>query len=300
VSDDDVKKYFDDPKNKPALTLDARRKVKYIVLSLSDDEKKLPPAEKRQALQKIADQMEALSGAMMESGANFDKIAAGLGLADKVKETPEFDRESITKLSEANVQGFMQSALALTPENPASDVLQGAETFHFLVLSSYTPARALTLEEARPQIVQVLQEERGRLALEAKANEARAQVAQALKDGKTFAEAAAAAGLKAETFPAFSRTEPNFEFADSQQVIQGTFNLAAGECSKPLSTGEGADLVYVVKRVPPEAEKFEAARDALANNLRMFKQTIAARQWLFAGREAAGLQVRGGDRELRD
>ncbi len=28
----------------------------------------------------------------------------------------------------------MQSALTLTPENPASDVLQGAETFHFVVL----------------------------------------------------------------------------------------------------------------------------------------------------------------------
>ena len=68
VSDDDVKKFFEDPKNKAALMLEGRRKVKYIVLALSDDEKKLAPAEKRLALQKIADQMESLSQAMMESG----------------------------------------------------------------------------------------------------------------------------------------------------------------------------------------------------------------------------------------
>ncbi len=61
VSDDDVKKYFEDKKNKAALMVEARRKVKYIVLALTDDEKKLPASEKRQALQKIADQMEALS-----------------------------------------------------------------------------------------------------------------------------------------------------------------------------------------------------------------------------------------------
>ncbi len=300
VSDDDVKKFFEDKKNKAALMVEARRKVKYVVLALSDDEKKLPASEKRQALQKIADQMEALSGAMLESGANFDKVAAGLNLTEKVKETPEFDRESITKLPEASVQGFMQAALALSPENPASDVLQGAETFHFLVLSGYTPSRALTLEEAKPQIVQILQEERGRLALETQANEARAQIAQALADGKSFADAAAAAGLKAEVFPAYSRTELNFEFPDSQQIIQGGLELAAGELSKPLPTGEGADLVYVVKRVPPDADKFAAAKDGLANNVRLFKQTIAARQWLYAGREAAGLRLRGNVRDLQD
>ncbi len=300
VSDEDVKKFFEDPKNKASLVLEPRRKVKYIALTLTDEEKKLAPQEKRKALQKIADQMESLSQAMMESGANFDKVAAGLGLTDKVKETLEFDRESITKLPEAMVQGFMQAALALTPENPASDVLQGADTFHFVVLSGFTPARALTLEEAKPQIENILKEERGRLALDAKANEARAQIAQALKDGKSFAAAAAAAGFKAEAFPAFSRAEPNFEFPDSREVIQGSFDLAAGEASKPLPTGEGTAIVYVVKRAPPEAEKFAAARDGLAMNMRMFKQTMATRQWLYAGRESAGLRIRGDARDLQD
>jgi hypothetical protein len=49
VSDDDVKKFFDDKKNKPALMVEARRKVKYVALALTDDEKKLPASEKRQA-----------------------------------------------------------------------------------------------------------------------------------------------------------------------------------------------------------------------------------------------------------
>jgi len=98
VSEEDVKKFFEDPKNKSSLMLDAKRKVRYLMLSLSDDEKRRPPAERRQALQKIADQMESLSGAMQETGADFDKVTAGLGLADKIKETPEFDRATTTKL----------------------------------------------------------------------------------------------------------------------------------------------------------------------------------------------------------
>ena len=114
--------------------------------------KKLAGPEKRKVLQKIADQMDSLSQAMLETGADFVKVAAGLGLTDKVKETVEFDRESITKLPEANVQGFMQAALGLTPENPVSDVLQSADTFHFVYLSGFTPERALSLEEATAQI----------------------------------------------------------------------------------------------------------------------------------------------------
>ena len=298
VSEEDVKKFFEDPKNKTNLMLDAKRKVKYIVLSLSDDEKKLPPAERRQALQKIADQMESLSTAMQESGADFDKIAAGLGLAEKIKETPEFDRATGTKLPEANVQGFMQAALALTPERPASDVVQGAETFHLLVLSGYTPARPLTLEEAKPQIVQILKDERGRAALEAKANESRAQIVQALNEGKSFADAAAAAGLKPEVFPTFSRVEPNFESHDSREVYQGALELAVGSVSKPMLTSDGVTIVYLAKRTVPEAEKFEAAKEMLARNLRLYRQTNAARQWLYAGREAAGVRIRGGLREL--
>ena len=291
VTDEDVKKYFEDPKNKPALQKDARRKVKFVALELSDDDKKLAAPEKRKVLQKIADQMDSLSQAMLETGADFGKVTAGLGLSEKVKETVEFDRESITKLPEANVQGFMQAALALTPENPVSDVLQSADTFHFLFLNGFTPERELSLEEATAQVKATIQEERGRLALEAKASEARARIVLALKEGKSFADAATSLGLKAETFPAFALTEPNFEFPDSSQVVQATFDLPAGEASKPIATPEGAVIVYLVKRVPPAPEKFEAARDGLANSLRQRKRMMAAREWLRAGRDASGAQL---------
>ena len=290
VTEDDIKKYFEDPKNKPVLQKDARRKVKYLTLALTDDEKKLAAPEKRVVLQKIADQMEALSGAMLESGADFDKVTTGLGLKEKVVETIEFDREGLMRLPEANTQGFMQAALALTPENPVSDVLQSADTFQIVYLSGYTAERALGLEEARGQITTAIQDERGRLALEAKASEARARIAIALKEGKSFADAATAVGLKADAFPPFALNEPNFEFSDSSQIVQSTFDLAAGECSKPIATADGAAIVYVVKRVPPEPQKFEAGREAIAANLRQRKQMMAAREWLRAGRDAAGFQ----------
>lgn len=290
VTEDDIKKYFEDPKNKAALQKDARRKVKYLALALTEDEKKLAAAEKRVVLQKIADQMEALSGAMLESGADFDKVTTGLGLKEKIKETPEFDREALMRLPEANTQGFMQAALALAPENPVSDVLQSADTFQLLYLSAYTAERALSLEEARAQITAAIRDERGRLALEAKASEARARIALSLQEGKSFADAAAAVGLKPEVFPPFALNDPNFEFPDSSQIVQSTFDLSAGDVSKPLATADGAAIVYVVKRVAPEAQKFEAGREVIAAGLRQRKQMMAAREWLRAGRDAAGFK----------
>ena len=290
ATDEDIKKYFEDPKNKAVLTRDARRKVKYLSLALTDDEKKLAAPEKRVVLQKIADQMEALSNAMLESGADFDKVTTGLGLKEKVKETPEFDRESLMRLPEANTQGFMQAALALTPENPVSDVLQSADSFQIVYLSGFTLERAMALEEAKAQITTAIQEERGRVALEVKASEARARIAAALQEGKSFNDAATALGLKAEAFPPFALNEPNFEFPDSSQIVQSTFDLAAGDVSKPIATGDGAAIVYVVKRVPPDAQKFEAGREAIASSLRQRKQMMAAREWLRAGRDAAGFK----------
>ena len=72
-----------------------------------------------------------------------------------------------------------------------------------------TPPRPLTLEEARPEgRLQAIKEERTRAAVAAKAEETRTKVADALKAGKPFADAAKEAGQTVQDVPAYSQAEP--------------------------------------------------------------------------------------------
>ncbi|MBS0661410.1 MAG: SurA N-terminal domain-containing protein [Verrucomicrobia bacterium] len=289
VSDEDVKKEFEDPKKKDSYKQDAKRKVKYVKVELTEEEKKATGPARKDGLQRIANKAEQLADGMQESGADLTKVATGLGLAEQIKETAEFDRASINSLPEASLQGFTQAALALTNENKVSEVIQTPDAFYLVAVSAWTPERALTLEEAKPQIVKKIQQERARVALNAKMEEARGKVVEAMKAGKTFDEACTAAGLKAESFPLYSRSEPNFESSDASTVIQTATQLVDGQLSKPQETPDGSTLILLVRRLPADDKRFETMRDAMANNLKARRKSLALREWLRSARTAAGM-----------
>ena len=66
------------------------------------------------------------------------------------------------------------------------------------------PARPLTLEEARPKIVEALKKQGVQQMVAMKATQVAQQLRDDLKSGKSVAEAAAQAGVKAEKIPAFA------------------------------------------------------------------------------------------------
>ena len=85
---------------------------------------------------------------------------------------------------------------------PLRSPLQASEAFYVLHLSGVTPARPLTLDEARPKIVAAMKDERAKAAVAAKAEEIRSKIAEELKAGKPFADAAKDAGRPWTIFPA--------------------------------------------------------------------------------------------------
>ena len=72
-----------------------------------------------------------------------------------VQTTGEFTRATPDPLLTANPQ-LSQAALRLTPQEPNSDAVQAGDAFYVLHLSGFDPARPLTLDEARPKIVETL------------------------------------------------------------------------------------------------------------------------------------------------
>src|SRR4029077_999161 len=73
VSDDDIKKYYESHKSE--LKTEPKRKVEFVRLALTDEQKKLRDKERIDALQKLADRANDLSQALLEKGADLHQVA---------------------------------------------------------------------------------------------------------------------------------------------------------------------------------------------------------------------------------
>src|SRR6266480_6711071 len=86
VSDQDVQKYYE--AHKAELNSDEKRKVEFVNLSLSDEQKKLAGKERVEALQELSDRANDFTQALLEKDADFKHVAAKFQLP--VRTTGEF------------------------------------------------------------------------------------------------------------------------------------------------------------------------------------------------------------------
>src|SRR5205085_7267325 len=84
-SDDDVKKYYE--AHKTELKTEGKRKVEFVRLALSDEQKKLKDKERIDVLQKLADRANDVSQALLDKG-DFRQVADKFQLP--VETTGEF------------------------------------------------------------------------------------------------------------------------------------------------------------------------------------------------------------------
>ncbi len=284
VSDDDVKKAYEE--RKASFNTTEKRKVKYVALTLPDAEKPLAGKERVEALKGLADKANDFSQAMLESGAKFDEVAAKLSLP--VKESGEF-KETDTPAELGSNGAVVSAAFELKPEQPTSDVI-GTEKGYFVVhLESVVPARPETFDEAKGKLAETLKSERASESLNLKGTEIRNKIEADVKAGKSFADAATAAGAKAEPFPAFSRREPKFDQPDAQEVMIASIDLAPGQMSAFMPTGSGGALVYVERREPIDEAKFEKEKALTVMSLSRGRRESLFGEWFKARRKEAGI-----------
>jgi len=174
ISDDDIKKYYD--AHKSELKTEEKRKVEFVRLALNDEQKKLKDKERIDVLQKLSDRANDVSQALLEKGADFHQVAAKFQLP--VDSTGEFTASApdpkLKDMPQVN-----QAAFKLTQQEPNSDPLQVADGFVILHLAGVVEARPLSLDEAKPKIVDQIKSERSREMATAKGR----QAADALKNG---------------------------------------------------------------------------------------------------------------------
>jgi hypothetical protein len=286
VTDEDVKKVYEE--RKATLKTDELRKVKFVAFVLPTTDTPLEPKARAEALGKLAKQAEDFSVAMTDKDANLYDVAAKFGA--KVEETADFARGA-APAELGNSPEAAMSAFKLTKEQPNGDVVSTDRGYYIIQLAAITPPRPLTFEEAKDRLTADLKSERGMEALNLKATEIRNKIDADVKAGKSFADAATAAGAKAEKFPAFSRMEPQMEPENSGEIMTVAGELNVGQLSTATPTANGSVIVFVENRLPIDEEKYKTEKARVSENMSGFQQAVLFSEWLKLRRDSAGLQV---------
>jgi SurA-like protein/parvulin-like peptidyl-prolyl cis-trans isomerase-like protein len=299
VSDEDVQKHYD--AHKAELKTDEKRKVEFVSLALTDEEKKLTGKERIEVLQKLSDRATDFTQALLEKG---DFKQAALKFQLPVHETGEFTKAEPDPQLKVDTQ-LGAAAFKLSTQEPNSDPIQVADGFYILHLAGITEARPLTLEEAKPKIVDTIKKSKARELMSTKGAEVVQQLREAKQSGQPLEAAIQKAGGKAEKVPPFSLIEeekPKSQAnepkkngpADLLAIKQAVAFLNRGETSDFFPAGENGFIAVLEKREPltdaNAAEKKAAFEKRLLDN----KRRVVLLEWLRDRGQAAGLQFTKG------
>jgi hypothetical protein len=308
ISDEDIAKYFE--AHKAELNTEEKRRVEFVAFSLSEEEKKLTGKEKVDALQKAANRANDFVQGMLEKGAAFAEVAKKFQVP--VSTTGDFTAAAPDPLFASNRQ-LSQYAFQLKTSEQVSDALQGGDSFYVLHLLNVTPARSLTLDEAKPKITETLSKERLRQMVTTRASDVSRTIREAMKVNTPLDTALAQMGLQAERVPPFSIVEnptptpapPKPEdakdkkpetppeppkTADLQTIKSAVRDLSPGEASDFVPTPTGGLVAVLETRDPGDPAGAAAAKASFEKNYIQSKRTVVFDEWLHDRRRAAGLQ----------
>ncbi len=230
IKDEDVQKYYD--AHKTELKTDEKRKVQFVSLGLTEDQKKLTGKERIEVLQKLSDRATDFTQALLEKGADFKQAAEKSQLS--VHETGEFTAAAPDPQLKVDAP-LGAAAFKLTAQEPNSDPIQMADGFYILHLVGITEARPLTVEEAKPKIVDALKKVRERELMSTKGAELAQQLREAAKSGQPLEASIQKAGAKAEKLPPFSLMEEEKPKSEGDEPKNEPLSQAKEPQNEPLS-----------------------------------------------------------------
>ena len=292
VTDEDVHNYYE--AHKAEFKSEEKRKVEFVSLALSDEQKKMSGKERIEALQKLADRANDFTQALLEKGADFKQVAAKFQLPIHV--TGEFTATAPD--AQLNVDPQLgAAAFRLTAQEPNSDPLQAADGFYVLHLAGIVEARPLTMEEAKPKIVEAIETSRTRELVSTKGAEIVQQLREATTSGQPLEAAIQKMGLKAERVPPFSLVEDATAKPEAQKgppdlvaIKNAVAQINPGDVSDFFPSEEGGVIAVLEKREPADPAKYPEKKAAFDNRYR----EIVFYEWLRDRQRDAGLQVSRG------
>lgn len=296
ITDEDVQRYYEG--HKAEFNSEEKRKVEFVGLALTDEQKKLQGKERIDVLQKLADKANDFTQKLLEKGTDFKQVAAKFQLP--VRETGEFTASAPDPQLKANPQ-LVAAAFQLTAQDPNSEPAQTADGFYILHLTGMVEARPLTLDEAKPKIVDAIKVQRGREMVSNKGAQAANELRQTLKSGAPLNFALEKANVKAEKLPPFSVADemtvnPEGEKADKgpadlSAIKQVSSELNPGQVSEFIPTNDGGFIAIMEKREPPDEAKSRENKNAFEERYLSNKRKLVFFEWLRNRQEEAGVMT---------
>jgi hypothetical protein len=269
------------------------RTVQFVRFPLPADLDKLEGKAKIDAQQKVATASDDFANKAAEIG--FEKAAKEAGL--KVETTLPFDAtgaikptpglDTATAASTTPVKDLAPFVFVLTEKEPVSRVIPSGTDFLVADLGEVTKSRAMTPDEARPQIVQGLTNMAAAAALEKDIQTTLASVRTALKDGKPFADAAK--GLKTKPFINISLTDEKTP-PEEGAYASSTLALEEKEVSGVRPGPSGAFAVWLEKRLPVDQKKFDERREQATTSIIEKRRQLLWLDWIGKAQQASGVK----------
>jgi len=229
----------------------------------------------------------------------FEELVKGEGWELKTtelfgkSETPEDLKATLRSSEGTAVDELFRMIVTSDPFSKISPPIAVEENMWIIAkLEDTEKSRTQTYEEARDEARARLIAEKAASALKIAADAAAESIKASLAEGKTFAEAAIAAGIENEAVNLPEVTSSSQ--LDTTKVPASLFDAAKhttpGEFTEPVIESDRAFIVQVETREVITGENAEAELDGAVDNAANSNQTFAFVSWLNAKYEAAEVQ----------
>lgn len=290
-------------KNKTAFVSEEKRSVSYVVFSLPPAAEKLQGKDRVRALQQVATAATTFKQKGEEgikSGKNLAAIAQANGKSlvatgffnrrgesGEVGEVSKKQQVTSPKIPEI----VTATAFSLGKEKDFSEVVTAGSSFYLVMLEKKVPSHQLTFEEVAPKIDAFLRGQQAEKKMKEAAYNTLLDLRKALREGKSFAQAATATHHQAEVMSNLSLQEKNSANAEQRLFFQATLTLNEKELSDVKQASWGDFIVYLDHRAPLSNKDWELHHAAIEQEFLEQEQNMIFAQWLNKARAEAKVTV---------
>ncbi|MGE5734809.1 MAG: peptidyl-prolyl cis-trans isomerase [Acidobacteriota bacterium] len=200
----------------------------------------------------------------IKAGGNF------ADLAKKYSEDPGSAKNggSLSWIGKGRTVPEFEKAAFSLPKGGTSDVVKSSYGYHIIHVDDKQEAHVKSLDEVKPQIEAVLQQQKAARAAEGEAN---AFVTQARTSG--LDKAASAKGLQVTTTDFVSRTDSLPGIGNSPQFMEAAFAQTAKSAPDMIQIPQGFVIYQVLDIKPPATPTFDEIRSRVEEEFKNQRAT---------------------------
>ncbi len=283
VSDDEIKKYYEEKKE--AYKTPEQRAVSYVFFENPKDIDKVSASERMSKNNEFGKKVQDFSVESIAEGANFDELAKKFAV--EVRKAPAFSFSNMPEDMKKDMTLIFEIFRNNPQTHPVSDAVKAENGYYFFKVTEIKAPQQQELKEAQEKIKETLVAQKAQETMMKAANDARKKLADAIKAGKKFEEAAKEAGLEPQTLPEFAPMEPLKDIGNGDKIAGEAQKTPAGSFTKPISTENGVLLVFVQsKELRKNADSLKS-RESITQSLSHFSQNEVFRAWFGKRRDEA-------------